>query len=357
MIGLKAFQSFSLVACLGATLIQCSALHAQFVSSSFGEASTAQIALSGLGANFSFSNPALLCDMPKLQRFAVILEADHQNAETVFKDDFPDFALHLKLHERVTVGLARSERNAYSLSYALRSGADEPFYQHPLGELQFEFGQDWAIGIGYKFRLNWNVGVTMRHEKYQTLAFPLGLLLQQTFRAFDFGVRKSTAKLDFGLVLRNAIDDRITKPLPGPIRIRVAPDSLIVWDANAFPNIANEPSFAAETGLVWRASSHWSFLGDVTTRKEYALGLRWRVFSKFYITTGTGKRFDRIYAAEAVTYTTLGGQFQNQKLALGLTWIIPTREGRNSFVQQSYGQYELRQITNHRLLLAVGVSL
>jgi hypothetical protein len=118
-----------------------------------------------------------------------------------------------------------------------------------------------------------------------------------------------------------------------------------------------EPEFSLEGGVHWLLSSHWQVLADVTSRKEYALGLRWRVFSQFFITTGTGKRFDRIYESAAATYSTLGGQFLHDKFSLCLTWIIPTKSGRITLVQLPYGSYQLQKVTNHRLLIGAALSL
>ncbi len=200
----------------------------------------------------------------------------------------------------------------------------------------------------------------MRHENYSVLPANLGpFSLGQSFRTFDLGIRRSSPKFNFGLVFRNLFRNRTTKPFSQPLKFVNLndPTQSFDWYPTQFNGVAFEPQFNLEGGIHWLVSSHWQLLGDISSRQEYALGLRWRVVSKLFITTGTGKRFDRIYAGEAATYTTLGGQFQKDKFAIGLTWVIPTRSGRHQLVPMPYGTYDLNQITNHRLLIAGALSL
>ncbi len=333
---------------------------AQLASSAFAEASVAYIGLTGLGMDFVSANPAILSDLPHNHRFACTLEATHNNLRTSFKDNLPDFVLQLAITSRLTIALAQSERAPASEAHANRGSRDDPFLRHPLNFLVFVYQQDWSAGIGLQLKSNLSVGIAMRHENYSVVPANLGpFSLGQSFRAFDLGIRSSSKKFNLGLVFRNLFRNRTTRPFSQPLEFVNLndPSQSFAWYPMQFNGVAFEPKFAFEGGVHWIVSSHWQLLGDVSSRKEYALGLRWRVLSRLFITTGTGKRFDRIYSDEAATYTSLGGQFQKEKFALGLTWIISTRSGRNQIVSMPYGTFDLRQITNKRLLIAGALSL
>jgi hypothetical protein len=252
--------------------------------------------------------------------------------------------------------LAQSKRARSSQADARRSGRN-PFFEHPLRFMLFDYQQDWSAGLGLQLKHNLGVGIAMRHENYAvyTSVFPF----LQSFRTFDLGLRRSAQRLNVGLVFRNLISDRTTTPYTQPVQFINLndPTQSFNWNPTQFSSIAFEPQFNLEGGVHWIASSHWQFLGDVSSRKEYALGLRWRVVSKFSFTTGTGKRFDRIYTRSSVTYTTLGGQFQHDKFALGPTWIIPLSSNTNHIVSMPYGTYTLIQMTYHRLLIAAALAL
>jgi hypothetical protein len=242
----------------------------------------------------------------------------------------------------------------------LRGSRDDPARTHPLRFLSFGYQQDWSAGIGVQLKANLSAGITIRHENYTVLPAYLGPFpFAQSFRVFDFGLRKSGRKLNFGLVLRNFYSNRTTETFTQPIRfINLSdPTQSFDWYPHQFNGVVLKPKFNLESGVHWLVSTHWQLLGDLSSRMEYALGLRWRVFSKLFITAGNGKRFDRIYSDAAVTYTALGGQFQKDKFALGLTWIIPRRNGRNQVVFMPYGTYNLDQITKHSLLIAGALSL
>jgi len=335
-------------------------VQAQLASSAFTEASVAYIGLTGLGVDFVSANPAILSDLSHNHRFACTLEATHNNLQTSFKDKLPDFVLQLAITPRLTIALAQSERAPGSEAQANRNSRDDPFFRHPLHFLVFAYQQDWSAGIGLQLKSNLRAGVAMRHENYLVVPANLGpFSLGQSIQAFDFGIRRSSKKFNLGLVFRNLFRNRTTKPFSQPLKFVNLndPSQSFAWYPMQFNGVAFAPKFALEGGVHWVASSHWHLLGDVSSRKEYALGLRWRVFSRLFITTGTGKRFDRIYSDEAATYTSLGGQFQKEKFALGLTWIISTRSGRNQIVSMPYGMFNLRQITNNRLLIAGALSL
>lgn len=335
-------------------------LTAQFVHSAFTEASVAYVGLSGLGMNFASANPAILSTLPDNHRFALTLEADHNNIETSFKDDLQDFSLQFAITSRLTIAIAQSERTFPTQANAFRGSRDDPFLRHPLRFLVFGYQQDWSAGIGVQLKTDLSLGLAVRHENYTVVPPYLGpVTFGQSFRTFDLGLRRSAQRLNAGLVFRNFIKNRTTKPFTQPLRfVNITdPTQSFDWDPMQFKGVAFEPKLALEGGVHWMATSHWQLLGDISSRGEYALGLRWRVFSKFFITTGNGKRFDRIYSDAAVTYTALGGQFQKDKFALGLTWIIPRRSGRNQIVLMPYGTYNLNQITNNRLLIAGALSL
>jgi hypothetical protein len=299
----------------------------------------------------------MLSDLSDGKRFAYILEATDRNIRVTFKDELPDFALQLAITSRLTIAFTQSKRAVSSEAHAHRASRDDPLFRHHLRSLIFSYQQDWSAGIGFHLKSSFSVGMSIRHENYVVFPVYLGFSTDQSFRTFDLGLRKSSKRFNLGLVFRNLLRNRTTEPFSQPIFIVMSPDSIIAWHPTQFPAVAFKPKFALEGGIHWLVSSHWQLLGDVSSQKEYALGLRWRVFSKFFITTGTGKRFDRIYVNEAATYTSLGGQFQHTKFALGLTWIIPTRSGRNRIVSMPYGNYNLSQITNHRLLIAAALSL
>lgn len=333
---------------------------AQFAYSAFTEASAAYVGLSGLGMSFASANPAILSPLTPNHRLALALDVDHNNIKTTFKDELPDFSLHVAVTSRLIVAIGQSERAPASEAHAGRSSRDDPFGMHPLRFLVFSYQQNWSAGIGLQLKADFSIGIAMRHENYTVLPAYLGPFpFAQNFRVFDLGFRKSNQTLNWGLVFRNLIINRTTKPFTQSLRFVNLndPTQSFDWYPNQFNGVAFKPKFNLEGGAHWLVSSHWQLLGDLTLRKEYALGLRWRVFSKFFITTGTGKRFDRIYKDEAVTYTTLGGQFQKDKFSLGLTRLIQTRSGRNLIVSMPYGTYNLSQITNHRLLIAGALSL
>jgi hypothetical protein len=165
--------------------------------------------------------------------------------------------------------------------------------------------------------------------------------------------------VNVGLVFRNLFSDRTTDSYTEPVQFINLndPTQSFDWYPSQFKSIAFEPQFNLEGGVHWIASSHWQFLGDVSSRKEYALGLRWRVVNKFSFTTGTGKRFDRLYTHRPITYTTIGSQFQHDKFALGLTWIIPLSNHTDRIISMPYGSYTLIQTTYHRLLIAAALAL
>lgn len=334
-------------------------LLAQFVNSAFKEASMAYVALSGLGMDFASANPALLSTLPYDRRFAMTLETNHDDIENFFKDDLPDFSLQFAITSRFTIAFAQSERALPTQASALRSNADDPVRLHPLRFLSFGYQHDWSAGLGVRLKADLSTGIAMRHENYTVVPAYLGPFpFAQSFRVIDLGLRRFSSKLNLGLVLRNLYSNRTTEPFTQPIRFTNLsdPSQSFDWHPHQFNSVALEPRFNLEGGAHWLVSSHWQLLGDLTSRKEYALGLRWRVLSRFFITTGAGKRFDRIYRDTAVRYTVLGGQFQKEQFALGLGWIIPAK-GKNQIVSMPYGTYNLNQITNNRLLIAGALSL
>lgn len=326
---------------------------AQLAYSTFTESAVAYAALAGLGINFSAANPAILGTLPPDKRFAYTLDANEKNVEITFKDKFPDYCLQLAVTSRLTIAFTQTERQAFTTAVAFQRGVD-----HPLGGLTFSYLEDWSVGVGYSIKPTLSAGLAMRHEAYAVTPMRLApFSFWQQFRTFDLGIRKAGARFNFGIIFRNLIKNRTTEPFNQPVLIQIAnSDSVIAWNPASFPGIAAEPAFRMECGAQWLISSHWQLLADLSSRREYALGLRWRVLSTFFMTTGTGKRFDRIYDSEAVTYSSLGGQFQHKSFVLGLTWIIPTRSGRTSLVQLPYGSYHLRQETRHQLLIGFALS-
>jgi hypothetical protein len=83
---------------------------AQFTYSAFTEASVAYMGLAGLGMDFASANPAILSALLDNRRFALTLEANHNDIETAFKDDLPDFSLQFAITSRLTIAMAQSAR-------------------------------------------------------------------------------------------------------------------------------------------------------------------------------------------------------------------------------------------------------
>jgi len=346
-----------LIICVIFMSILCERAPAQYVHSAFVEASTAYVALSELGNNFAFANPATLRNLPEGSRLAYSLQVTNNNFKFAFKNELPDFSLQFQITDRITIGIGKSENSHLSEATANRFN-DDTMPQHPLEYLIFSYQQDWGIGLGLQLKRNFSAGITMRHEQYRiTPAAFFPFILGQDFRTFDIGFRKTFDRLFCGLVLRNIISNRTTDAIDQPIEIFISNGSTITWHPTDFPGIAFKPKFAAEIGLQWVANSHWQILGDFSSRKEHGFGIKWRVFSKFFITAGSGKRFDRVYTDKAVNYMTLGTQLRWQKFAFAATWVIPSRSGRNQFVDDSSGAYELQQLTNHQLLIGAVFSL
>ncbi len=350
---------FSLFSAIAFALPQTT--QAQLAYSAFKEASVAYVGLAGRGMNFATANPAVLAQSSDPRRFSFTLEATHNNIRAAFKDELPDIMVQFAIRPHLTIALAQSERAPASTTRASRGGVrDAAYFRHPLRSLAFSYQQDWSAGIGWQFKPNWSAGLTMRHENYTVFPHTFGpTIFGQSYRAFDLGIRRSARRLNAGLVFRNFVKNRTTPPFSQPVRfVNITdPTQSFDWNPTQFNGVAFAPKFTLESGVHWLASSHWQFLADVSSRQEYAFGLRWRVFSQFFITAGNGKRFDRIYADAAVTYTALGGQFQKDKFALGVAWIVPRRSGRNQIVSMPFGMYTLEQNTNHRLLIASAFAL
>ncbi|MCA9734685.1 hypothetical protein KC799_21310 [candidate division KSB1 bacterium] len=340
----------SIAVCL--CLFFSSKVFAQLTYSALSDASMANLALSELGVDFAFANPASLAAQSANGRFAFAGEMTNGYDFDYYKNEPIDFFLAFSLNKKLNFGFARSDREGRSLATALGSLSQFEL-GHPFGSLQFNYNQSWSIGLALRLNSHSNVGLTLRHQSYTTDLFNIpGLSFQQSFQSLDLGVQQKHGRLSWGATLRNALSFRTTPSLENAVvRIVDANGDEISWSPLQYSGIEFEPKRAFEAGISWQVHRKYQILLDATTREEITYGVRWNIFSKFYLTGGNGRRYDRIYNDEILEYATLGAQFKTEVLNIGIAWVIPTRQGRSQAIETKTGQYLVQQNTEHRLLI------
>lgn len=350
-------KHFSVLAALLVGACLWSNVNAQLTYSAFNEASMANLALSDLGVDFAAANPATLSRFFLQKRFLFAGEITNGYRLDYYKNQPIDFFVAFPIYKSLTFGFARSEREGDSFTPA-RGGLSVYGFQHPLRSIHFHYRQTWSVGLGMKIKNNYRIGASLRHQEFVARPIYLtGLLLGQSFQSLDLGFQGERGRISWGVVLRNLMNFRTTEALD-KFTVRIIDDTgnEILWNPTQYSGVAFEPERALEAGISWQISRKWQFLGDVTSRKELAYGVRWNVFSKFYLTGGNGGKFDRIYNDEVLEYATLGAQFKTDLFNIGVTWIIPSRQGRTQMIQTPYGNYFINQNTEHRLLLGFAIT-
>lgn len=350
-----AFSRYSRIAfgLFAALLIQQTA-HAQLAYSPFTEASVAYIALNGPGANFARANPAVLVTPDQPRGFQYYLEnnLDH------FDSPLQNFSLHLAVTSRLSLGVGRWRNTANTGAYASGPYFASSFV-HPLARIDFGYQQDLTVGAAFQINRHLAIGLSMREEEYTTSPLIRRDLLAKTqYRTFDFGLRHTSRRFNSGIVYRNFSRRQFSKtPLP-PAKQTLADGSEFTWDPLAFySDIALEPKSAVEAGAQWMLHSRLQVLGDISSRREYALGLRLKVFPWLSLTGGRGERYDRIYKERTAKYISLGSQLHYNQFNAAVTWIAPIRRADYRFIETAMGKFGIYQLTNHHLLMGIGFSL
>jgi len=327
---------------------------AQLAYSPFTEASVAYVALSGPTVNFARGNPAALAWMHKHARFSYNLENNQNHLDSPIQN----FALRMAVTPRLTLAVGQWQWTATTGAVAGRSFVDDPLWQHPLRWIGFGYRQKMSAGLGFQITPHLALGIATRQEEYSaTPTFKSSLGITREYRTLDFGISLASHWFNGGIVFRNFRWFHLSGDMPPQITGPLNDGSSFTWNPAAFTGIAFAPQSAVEAGVQGVVNSHLQILGDLSSRKEYALGLKLQILPMFSLSAGQGERFDRIYKEVAMRYAALGAQLQLERFALAVTWIAPRRAGHYRFVETADGQFEVRQQTNHQLLMGMAFFL
>jgi hypothetical protein len=342
---------------LGAVLLFANA-QAQYPYSAFNEASAAYTALSGVGLNFAAGNPAILGLFPEDQRFALLIEAALDDLNSNVDDIVPDFALQVAMNRRLVFAFSMSRHGAATESQGTRTASPDDFMSPRLSFMSFFNRENWNLGVGYNLKSNLGAGAALRQQEYSLFSAPYDdYLVKQEYWSLDLGLMKNDERLHWGLALRNLAWARTTLQNSEPFVIYSMYPDAIAWGPEQFPGLTFEPKLALEGGIRWLAYSSWELLFDASTRKELALGLRWKTFSQATLSGGIAGRYDRLWSAEPITYGTIGAQFHIHKFAAALTWIVPLEAAADQTVATPIGEFLLSQPRVQRWLFGLAFLL
>lgn len=332
-----------------ALFLTASLAFGQLAYSPFTDGTVAYVALTGPGVNFARGNPAALTEM-KNRRISLSTEHNLQIVNALLKS----FSLQVQATSRLALAVSRWERTATTGAFAHRW----PWDAHPLRFIDFGYNQNWSIGAGLRLTRNFSLGAAWRDEEYSaTSLYSYRHVAKKGYEVFDFGALYVSQRFNLGVVYRgwrsdpsdDASDFEVTHPLPD--------GSTLTWKPVGFPHLQFAPREAWEAGLMVQAHERVQVLGDVSSREEFALGVRLHVLQGLALTAGRGERDDRIYNVDRVRYNALGAQYHFQRFAFAVAWIIPQERARNHHFELEYGRFEFRPLTNHQLQMGVNVSL
>jgi hypothetical protein len=331
---------------IGIVLLICSAASAQLAYSSFTDGTVAYVALTGSEINFARGNPAALAENSNHARFIYSLETNQDH----FDSHIQNFGLRLALGSRLTIGVGRWYRTATTGALISRFSNDDP-----LRWTGFGYRQNWTAGFGFQISPNLAFGVSVRNEEYSASPSDPQLEVTADYWTSDIGLTYSVSRFNLGIVVRNALGDHASDASALQIT-RTLDSRLFNWNPTDIPGIAFEPERSVEVGASWKVISFLDLLGDITSRAEYALGLRVHPIAAISLTSGIGARYDRIYNEAPVQYAAVGLQFRHQMLTGAVTWIAPLRSGEQRIIDTQYGTFEQQQMTNHQLLFGVVIA-
>ncbi len=343
------FRSRVVLLSLMALFLAASLASAQLAYSPFTDGTVAYVALTGPGLNFARGNPAALADLQN-KRINLSVESNLEKADAPFKG----FSLQMKVSSRLALAVGRWERTATTGTLAHRS----PWDSHPLRFVNFGYRQNWSFGAGLLLTRNLSVGASLRQEEYSTSAlYSFGYVAKKDYEVFDFGAQYTSRRFNLGVIYRgwrnDASDDgsgfQVTHPLPD--------GSTLTWKPVDFPHLQFAPQEAWEAGFLLQAHERVQVLGDLSSREEFALGVRMHVLAGLTLTAGRGERYDRIYNVDRVRYNALGAQYSFAPFNFAVAWIIPQERARNHHPELEYGKFDFMALTNHQLQMGVNFAL
>lgn len=331
----------------GISLLVFSAASAQLAYSPFTDGTVAYVALTGSEINFARGNPAVLASGKSGMRFVYSLETNQDH----FDSHIQNFGVRMAIGPRLTLGVGRWYRTATTGALISQFYSDSP-----LRWTGFSYRQNWTAGIGFDISENFAIGVSVQTEEYTASPDNHLFDVKQDCWTGDIGLNYSFSRVNLGIVFRNAFQ-RLSVDESRMQRPRTLENgSQFSWDPAHIPGIAFEPRENVEIGALWEVTSFLDLLGDISSRKEYALGFRMHPLSWLSLTSGIGERYDLIYNESPVQYAAVGLQFRYRMLSGAVSWIAPLRSGEQRIIDTKYGIFEQQQSTNHQLLFGVSIA-
>lgn len=338
----------------GISLLCHNLAQAQLAYSAFTDAAVAYVAVSGPGINFARGNPAALSHawMPNHAHLGFNLESNQDKLGSPFNG----FSLQAALTSRLALGVGRWPRTATTGAHVSGSSPEYPPQEYPLQFIGFGYRQQWSAGMSFRLNSDLSLGLAMRQEEYSALPMHApNLTAANDYLTFDFGIGSFGNRLNWGVIFRNFYRTRTGSENLQQVSGQLDTGESFAWQPGSFSGITLEPKSAVEAGINLAVSTKVRLLGDVTSRQEYALGVKWQVHPNVLLSTGEGRRFDRIYD-RALRYRALGAQYHDKNIALALTWIMPDEKGGNHPVRNSNAVFSVMQITNHQWLMGLAWS-
>jgi hypothetical protein len=332
---------------IGVLLLIYSAASAQLAYSPFTEGTVAYVALTGSEINFARGNPAALAENSNHSRFIYSLETNQDH----FDSHIQNFGLRLALGSRLTIGVGRWYRTATTGALISCFSNDDP-----LRWTGFGYRQNWTAGFGVQISQNLAFGVSVRNEEYSASPTDPQLEVSEDYWTSDIGLSYSVSRFNLGIVVRNVQQDHALDASALQIARTLEDGNLFSWNPTDIPGIAFEPERSVEVGASWNVISFLDLIGDITSRAEYALGMRVHPIAAISLTSGIGARYDRIYNEAPVQYAAVGLQFRHQMLTGAVTWIAPLQSGEERIIDTRYGTFEQQQMTNHQLLFGLAIA-
>lgn len=320
----------------------------QMVESAFVDGQSAFVASRQPGLTFAL-NPAVLGTLASGRQHRLLLEGSVSHYPRLSSVDFPDFELVYHPSRRLAVALRKSALMPRPVVGLRRMAGSAPRTPLPFRVGEFWYRQDWSVGVGAALNPSWRGGLTLRREVYFT--FPTEL----TYWTADLGVQWQRYDwLRLGAIVRNLVWKRMEDGV-FTFAYQVASGDIRVasWDPTTFRATATSPRRSLEAGVWLGPLSHWQFLFDVSSRGEYAWGIRWRVAGPVYVVGGEFHRYDRIFDGGKITGNSVGLQIQLARVGLGFSAVFPTKKSPEMRARTPYGDFEVNQTSLKTALLGV----
>jgi len=297
--------------------------HGQFLFSAFANGQCAYLAANQPGVSF-LSNPAILSNNVVSKKVHLIFDADiNTTFRQVFEREFPDMELWWKVFD----GLCLSFKKQYLIHSPFSGYHRNPFTegQKPLPRLvygpEFRYEQNWSFGLGHRISQKIFSGLTLKREIFYTT------YSDAKYWLIDIGMQWQLNKqLRFAAAGRNLLTtskksgqrEYYYEDEHGRLRIET-------WDPSFFNATHSKPERYLEIGACYNLFSRFQILADMSTREEFAWGIRWRFYKGFHIVGGESHRYDQIYKKAKVIYDAIGFQFIAKRFQIAFSGIFPTK--------------------------------